>query len=412
MSLVGPRPKPREIIDRYQSRYGETLRVRPGLTCLAAIEGRNTLRRSQMIDADQRYASRVTLASDLAHPGSAPSASSSCAAATTPWTRARSTSRTWPPTRWPADGLARRGRLRAGLGGRGRPRPLLPPPLPGRGGGARRRDARRVRARRRPPRVPGAAPARRCVRPDDAVRLRRAAGSRKRMARAVPGRLCRATCRERVRPLPSPAGKPRGRRRCRPAPRAGHGHGRRPAGRRRADGADGARPAGRPSARRRRPESSRVRPATWTGSATCTSRRCGGSGPTSATSSRRSSSRGWSAWATASSCSTRAARRASSCPAAGRCTTSSRPRPTRAGRSRRRTPSSSPRCGTPARRGSRRSISAAGSPTATASRGSSSRWAPGRAPFFVGSAIHDPGAYAELCAAAGEPAGDRFPAYR
>ena len=65
MSLVGPRPKPREIIDRYRSRYGQTLRVRPGLTCLAAVEGRNTLRRSQMIDADQRYASRVTLASDL-----------------------------------------------------------------------------------------------------------------------------------------------------------------------------------------------------------------------------------------------------------------------------------------------------------------------------------------------------------
>ena len=46
MSLVGPRPKPREIIDRYGSRYAETLRVRPGLTCLAAVEGRNTLRRA------------------------------------------------------------------------------------------------------------------------------------------------------------------------------------------------------------------------------------------------------------------------------------------------------------------------------------------------------------------------------
>jgi lipopolysaccharide/colanic/teichoic acid biosynthesis glycosyltransferase len=65
MSLVGPRPKPREIIDRYKSRYAETLRVPPGLTCLAAIEGRNQLRRSQMIDADQRYARRVTLAEDL-----------------------------------------------------------------------------------------------------------------------------------------------------------------------------------------------------------------------------------------------------------------------------------------------------------------------------------------------------------
>ena len=66
MSLVGPRPKPTEIVDRYRSRYAPTLRVKPGLTCLAAIEGRNTLRRSQHIDADLRYASRVTLAHDLA----------------------------------------------------------------------------------------------------------------------------------------------------------------------------------------------------------------------------------------------------------------------------------------------------------------------------------------------------------
>jgi lipopolysaccharide/colanic/teichoic acid biosynthesis glycosyltransferase len=66
MSLVGPRPKPREIVDRYMSRYGETLRVKPGLTCLAAVEGRNTLKRSQLIDADRRYAQRVTLRGDLA----------------------------------------------------------------------------------------------------------------------------------------------------------------------------------------------------------------------------------------------------------------------------------------------------------------------------------------------------------
>jgi lipopolysaccharide/colanic/teichoic acid biosynthesis glycosyltransferase len=66
MSLVGPRPKPREIVDRYMSRYAETLRVKPGLTCLAAVEGRNTLKRSQLIDADRRYAHRVTLAGDLA----------------------------------------------------------------------------------------------------------------------------------------------------------------------------------------------------------------------------------------------------------------------------------------------------------------------------------------------------------
>ena len=66
MSLVGPRPKPREIVDRYMSRYAETLRVKPGLTCLAAVEGRNTLKRSQLIDADRRYAQRVTFMGDLA----------------------------------------------------------------------------------------------------------------------------------------------------------------------------------------------------------------------------------------------------------------------------------------------------------------------------------------------------------
>jgi hypothetical protein len=36
----------------------------------------------------------------------------------------------------------------------------------------------------------------------------------------------------------------------------------------------------------------------------------------------------------------------------------------------------------------------------------------GRTGFFVGSAIHDAAAYAELCAVAGETSSDRFPAYR
>ena len=66
MSLVGPRPKPFEIIDRYRSRYAPTLRAKPGLTCLHAVEGRNTLRRSQMIEADLRYVRRITLLGDLA----------------------------------------------------------------------------------------------------------------------------------------------------------------------------------------------------------------------------------------------------------------------------------------------------------------------------------------------------------
>ena len=69
MSLVGPRPKPHEITDRYHSHYEETLQVRPGLTCLAAIEGRNTLKRSQMIDADQRYVRSVSFLGRSPDPG-------------------------------------------------------------------------------------------------------------------------------------------------------------------------------------------------------------------------------------------------------------------------------------------------------------------------------------------------------
>jgi lipopolysaccharide/colanic/teichoic acid biosynthesis glycosyltransferase len=65
MSLVGPRPKPREIVERYRSRYAETLRVRPGLTCLWAIHGRNELRRSQLIELDQEYVRDVSLLGDL-----------------------------------------------------------------------------------------------------------------------------------------------------------------------------------------------------------------------------------------------------------------------------------------------------------------------------------------------------------
>jgi lipopolysaccharide/colanic/teichoic acid biosynthesis glycosyltransferase len=65
MSLVGPRPKPRDIVDRYRSRYGGTLRVRPGLTGLWVVRGRNELRRSELIALDQEYARHVTLSGDL-----------------------------------------------------------------------------------------------------------------------------------------------------------------------------------------------------------------------------------------------------------------------------------------------------------------------------------------------------------
>jgi lipopolysaccharide/colanic/teichoic acid biosynthesis glycosyltransferase len=65
MSIVGPRPKPREIVDRYRSRYLPTLAVPPGLTCYTAIRGRNRLRRSQMIAYDREYVRDAGLLTDL-----------------------------------------------------------------------------------------------------------------------------------------------------------------------------------------------------------------------------------------------------------------------------------------------------------------------------------------------------------
>jgi lipopolysaccharide/colanic/teichoic acid biosynthesis glycosyltransferase len=65
MSLVGPRPKPRELVERYRSHYAETLRVRPGITHLPGVSGRNTLRRSQMIALDQHYVRTLSFGNDL-----------------------------------------------------------------------------------------------------------------------------------------------------------------------------------------------------------------------------------------------------------------------------------------------------------------------------------------------------------
>jgi lipopolysaccharide/colanic/teichoic acid biosynthesis glycosyltransferase len=65
MSLVGPRPKPPELIDRYRSHYEPTLAVRPGLSHLPGVSGRNTLRRSQMIALDQEYVRDITFLGDL-----------------------------------------------------------------------------------------------------------------------------------------------------------------------------------------------------------------------------------------------------------------------------------------------------------------------------------------------------------
>jgi len=65
MSLVGPRPNLRYIVERYRPHYERILSEPPGITGLVAIRGRNRLKRSQMIAYDEEYVDDITLLGDL-----------------------------------------------------------------------------------------------------------------------------------------------------------------------------------------------------------------------------------------------------------------------------------------------------------------------------------------------------------
>jgi lipopolysaccharide/colanic/teichoic acid biosynthesis glycosyltransferase len=65
MSIVGPRPTLRVVRDRYPEEYGKILQVKPGITGLAQVSGRNELTRSQRLKVDMRYASEWSIRMDL-----------------------------------------------------------------------------------------------------------------------------------------------------------------------------------------------------------------------------------------------------------------------------------------------------------------------------------------------------------
>jgi lipopolysaccharide/colanic/teichoic acid biosynthesis glycosyltransferase len=65
MSVVGPRPNVPEVVAEHRERFARILQVKPGLTGLVAVNGRNRLRRSQMLDWDERYVATLGLRTDL-----------------------------------------------------------------------------------------------------------------------------------------------------------------------------------------------------------------------------------------------------------------------------------------------------------------------------------------------------------
>jgi lipopolysaccharide/colanic/teichoic acid biosynthesis glycosyltransferase len=65
MSLVGPRPLLPDYLPHYNERQRLRHRVRPGLTGLAQISGRNALSWAEQLELDAQYAERQSLGLDL-----------------------------------------------------------------------------------------------------------------------------------------------------------------------------------------------------------------------------------------------------------------------------------------------------------------------------------------------------------
>jgi lipopolysaccharide/colanic/teichoic acid biosynthesis glycosyltransferase len=65
MSLVGPRPLPERYLDRYSAEQRRRLEVRPGITGLAQVRGRNLLSWEERFALDVAYVENWSLAGDV-----------------------------------------------------------------------------------------------------------------------------------------------------------------------------------------------------------------------------------------------------------------------------------------------------------------------------------------------------------
>jgi len=64
MSLVGPRPLLTRYLPRYSERHRRRHEVRPGITGLAQVSGRNAITWAQKLDLDVAYVERCSLSLD------------------------------------------------------------------------------------------------------------------------------------------------------------------------------------------------------------------------------------------------------------------------------------------------------------------------------------------------------------
>lgn len=64
MSFIGPRPMPVEYNDRYQAKHLDRFKVKPGITGLAQIHGKNDISWGERFDLDIAYAHNISFVLD------------------------------------------------------------------------------------------------------------------------------------------------------------------------------------------------------------------------------------------------------------------------------------------------------------------------------------------------------------